>query len=134
VKIQAAVCAGLILFPSVLALRQLACRQPIRDAVEVVARMRASDDRVATIGLPDNAVGFYARQYGFEATPSGFLGKDLDAVVARDQPAFIVVLYPERLAPEIFASLDRDFDRTHRLDGWADWGQGDVEIWRRVGR
>ena len=134
VKIQAAVCAGLILFPSVLALRQLACRQPIRDAVEVVARMRASDDRVATIGLPDNAVGFYARQYGFEATPSGFLGKDLDTVVARKNPLFIVVLYPERLAPEIFASLDRDFDRTHRLDGWADWGQGDVEIWRRVGR
>jgi Ca2+/Na+ antiporter len=134
VKPQAVVCAGVILLPSVMALRQLACRQPIRDAVEVVSRMRAPDDRVATIGLPDNAVGFYARQYGFEATPSGFLGKDLDTVVARENPLFVVVLYPERLAPATFAALDRGFDRTHRLDGWADWGHGDVEIWRRVGR
>ena len=109
-------------------------KQPIRRAVEIVADLRRPTDTVATIGLPDNAVGFYARRSGFEATGTGFLGKDLDAVVARDQPAFIVVLYPERLAPETFASLDRDFDRTHRLDGWADWGQGDVEIWRRVGR
>ena len=134
VRLQVVVCAGVILFPSVMALRELACRQPIRDAVEVVARMRAPDDRVATIGLPDNAVGFYARQYGFEATPSGFLGKDLDTVVARENPLFIVVLYPQRLAPATFAALDRDFDRTHRLDGWADWGHGDVEIWRRVAR
>ncbi len=109
-------------------------KQPIRGAVEIVADLRVPTDAVATIGLPDNAVGFYARLAGFEATPTGFLGKDLDSVVARENPLFVVVLYPERLAPATFAALDRDFDRTHRLDGWADWGHGDVEIWRRAGR
>jgi hypothetical protein len=41
------------------------------------------------------------------------------------------VLYPDRIAPETFTALDAAFDRTHRLEGWADWGHGDVEIWRR---
>jgi hypothetical protein len=109
-------------------------KQPIRGAVEIVADLRTPTDGVATVGLPDNAVGFYARLSGFEATSTGFLGKDLDAVVKRENPMFIVVLYPERMSAETFARLDRDFDRTHRLDGWADWSQGDVEIWRRVAR
>jgi len=109
-------------------------KQPIREAVEIVAALRAPDDAIATIGLPDNAVGFYALRAGFDAVPTGFLGEDLDAVVARERPAFVVVLYPERLAPATFAALDRGFDRTHRLDGWADWGHGAVEVWRRVGR
>ena len=109
-------------------------KQPIREAVEIVAALRAPDDAIATIGLPDNAVGFYALRAGFDAVPTGFLGEDLDAVLARERPAFVVVLYPERLAPDTFAVLDSGFDRTHRLDGWADWGHGAVEVWRRVGR
>lgn len=109
-------------------------KQPIRSAVDIVADLRTPTDAVATIGLPDNAVGYYARLAGFDATSSGFLGKDLEAVVARERSTFVVVLYPERISAETFAALDRDFDRTHRLDGWADWGHGDVEIWRRVAR
>ncbi len=109
-------------------------KQPIREAVAVVAALRAPDDAVAAIGLPDNAVGFYALRAGFDAVPTGFLGEDLDAVVVRERPAFVVVLYPERLTGETFAALDRGFDRTHRLEGWADWGHGAVEIWRRSKR
>ncbi|MFZ9914664.1 MAG: hypothetical protein ACO3IB_04920, partial [Phycisphaerales bacterium] len=104
-------------------------KQPIRDAVAIVSELRAPQDAVATVGLPDNAVGFYARQFGFEAVPTGFLGADLDAVAARVQPAFVVVLYPERLMDATRASLERGFDRTHRLEGWADWGHGAVEVW-----
>ena len=123
----------LLIADSVASLAYYREKQPIRSAVEIVADLRAPSDAVATIGLPDNAVGFYARLQGFEAQATGFLGKDLDAVLARGKPAFVVVLYPERLAAATFTTLDRDFDRTHRLDGWADWGQGDVEIWRRSG-
>lgn len=108
-------------------------KQPIREAVEIVSALRAPADVVATIGLPDNAVGFYALRAGFDALPTGFLGEDLDAVVARERPAFVVVLYPERLSAQAFAALDRGFDRTHRLEGWADWGHGAVEVWRRAG-
>jgi len=109
-------------------------KQPIREAVEIVSALRAPDDAVAAIGLPDNAVGFYALRTGFDAVPTGFLGADLDAIVARSRPRFVVVLYPERLAAETVASLDRAFDRTHRLEGWADWGHGAVEVWQGAGR
>jgi hypothetical protein len=129
VRPQVALCAGVILLGGISGMRNLACRQPIRDAVEVVARSRAADDRVATIGLPDNAVGFYAQRYGFEATATGFLGKDLAAVLARDAPRFVVVLYPNRVDGEILRLLDAGHDRTHTFDGWADWGAGTVEIW-----
>jgi len=109
-----------------------AVKQPIREAVAIVAVKRAPDDRVATIGLPDNAVGFYAQQLGFAATPTGFLGKDLAAVVARESPRFVVVLYRDRVSEEVLQSLDVGYDRTHALSGWADWGAGSVEVWERV--
>jgi hypothetical protein len=126
-----AILIGAIALDALLSLGFYRVKQPIRDAVEIVAAQRAERDQVATIGLPDNAVAFYARQFGFDAAPTGFLGKDLAAVVERTRPEFVVVLYPDRLAPETFATLDAGFDRTHRLEGWADWGHGDVEIWRR---
>jgi hypothetical protein len=109
-------------------------KQPIRQAVEIVAQRRSPEDAVATIGLPDNAVGFYAYQRGFDAAPTGFLGDALAETVARDDPRFVVVLYPDRLAPATLAALDADFDRTHRLAGWADWGHGAVEVWERARR
>ena len=113
-------------------LRGYTVKQPIRDAVAIVATKRAPSDRVATIGLPDNAVGFYARQFGFDATATGFLGADFAAVAARERPRFVVVLYPDRLDDGILRSLDAGYDRTHRLDGWADWGAGAVEVWERA--
>jgi hypothetical protein len=114
-------------------LRGYTVKQPIRDAVAVVARQRAEGDAVATIGLPDNAVGFYAQQFGFEAQTTGFLGSELAALLARAEPRFIIVLYPDRMTDDVLRTLDARFDRTHRLDGWADWGAGAVEVWRRAG-
>ena len=112
------------------AARDYSVKQPIRDAVEYVARERGPNERVATIGLPDNAVGFYAQRYGFEATQTGFLGKDLDEVVARTQPTFIVALYPDRIDAAVRARLESGFEQSARLEGWADWGHGAVEVWR----
>ncbi|MDI9403164.1 MAG: glycosyltransferase family 39 protein [Limnohabitans sp.] len=104
-------------------------KQPIRNAVEIVAVRKQPKDTTLTIGLPDNAVGFYALLSGFEATPTGFLGADFDR--APRDARFVIVLYPDRLAAETLATLDRDFDRTHRFEGWADWGNGAVEVWER---
>jgi hypothetical protein len=118
-------------------------KQPIRDAVEAVAAARAESangaQRVLTIGLPDNAVGFYATQFGFEAEPTGFLGAELATKLASTEPtsttvqsppSFVIVLYPERLSADVLTTLDARFDRTHRFEGWADWGHGAVEVWR----
>lgn len=131
---RSALIVGLLLLLGLaIGLRGYTVKQPIRDAIAIVAMKRAPSDRVATIGLPDNAVGFYARQFGFDAAATGFLGAELDAVVARERPRFVVVLYPDRLADGILRSLDAGYDRTHRLDGWADWGAGAVEVWERAG-
>jgi Dolichyl-phosphate-mannose-protein mannosyltransferase len=127
-----AVTAALVMLGLAIGLHGHWVKQPIRDAVAIVAVKRAPGDRVATIGLPDNAVGFYAQQFGFDATPTGFLGKDLAAVVARESPRFVVVLYPDRVDDEILQSLDVRYDRTHALEGWADWGAGAVEVWERA--
>lgn len=107
-------------------------KQPIRDAVDAVDAMRADDDIVLTIGLPDNAAGLYAALSGFQAVPTGFLGAELGPVLASAPrpPRFVVVLYPDRLDASVLAMLDTRFDRTHRFEGWADWGQGAVEVWR----
>ncbi len=112
-------------------------KQPIRNAVEFVAAQRAmlqtsaaiAHDDVATIGLPDNAVGFYAQQLGFRATTTGFLGSTLVQVIAQQRPHFIIVLYPQRLDASVRTTLESNFHRTAAFDGWADWGHGAVEVW-----
>ena len=129
---RAAIAVAMLLLGLGEGLRGYAVKQPIRDAVAIVDLKRSADDPVATIGLPDNAVGFYARQRGFEATPTGFLGKDLAGVLAQRAPRFVVVLYPDRVSDEVLQTLDVGFDRTHRLEGWADWGAGAVEVWERA--
>ena len=129
---RAGFAAALILL-GVAGLHGYTVKQPIRDAVAIVAARRTADDRVATIGLPDNAVGFYTQRYGFAATDTGFLGSNLAAVIARESPRFVVVLYPDRLDESVLRSLDAGYDRTHRLEGWADWGAGAVEVWERPG-
>ena len=105
-------------------------KQPIEDAVQIVAAQRKTTDVVATIGLPDNAVGFYTQQQGFAALSTGFLGHDLAATISAHHPRFIVVLYPDRLASDTHAMLEASYERTDRLEGWADWGHGAVEIWK----
>ena len=116
---------------SVTALASYREKQPIRAAVEWVDAARAPDDRVATIGLPDNAVAFYTRQMGFDAVPTGFLGSRLAEVLARDNPRFVIALYPDRMDAATLAALDAGHDRVERLEGWADWGAGAVEVWMR---
>jgi hypothetical protein len=125
--------AALVVAGSALSLPFAFTKQPIRDAVAFVAAKRAPEDRVATIGLPDNAVGFYAGQFGFPARATGFLGDGLAAVLAEDEPRFVIALYPDRIEPEILRLLDEGYDRTQRLEGWADWGAGAVEVWTRAG-
>jgi Dolichyl-phosphate-mannose-protein mannosyltransferase len=120
---------ALIVAGSALSLPFLLTKQPIREAVAFVAAKRSAEDRVATIGLPDNAVGFYAEQYGFTARATGFLGDELRTVLEEDRPKFVIALYPDRIDPEILRLLDEGHDRTQRLEGWADWGAGAVEVW-----
>ena len=125
--------SALLLVGALISIASFRSKQPIRDGVELVAHARAlgADGAIATIGLPDNAVGFYARLHGFEAKPTGFLGESLARVIESDHPRFIIVLYPDRLDRLTATTLADGYHRTDRLEGWADWGQGAVEVWQR---
>lgn len=113
-------------------------KQPIRAAVEFVAAQRtmlhasaaAERDDVATIGLPDNVVGFYTQQLGFRATATGFLGSTLAQVITEQHPHFIIVLYPQRLDARVRATLESNSHHIADFAGWADWGHGAVEVWQ----
>ena len=124
---------ALLLVGALISIASFRSKQPIREGVELVAHARAlgADGAVATIGLPDNAVGFYARLHGFEAKPTGFLGEGLARVIESDHPRFIIVLYPDRLDRLTATTLADGYHRSDRLEGWADWGQGAVEVWQR---
>ena len=50
----------------------------------------------------------------------------------RAGPTWIVVLYPETVPETRYAYLrEQGFAPIETLEGWADWTNGDVVIWRR---
>lgn len=107
-------------------------KQPLREAIAVVASAKSPGDSVATIGLADNVLDWYGSLRGVEVVPSGPLGRELSAVLDRHQPSWVIVLYERSVPPERFAELaDRGFSPYRRLPGWVDWGNGDVVIYRR---
>jgi hypothetical protein len=107
-------------------------KQPLREAIAVVANAKRPGDRVATIGLADNVLDWYGSLRGVEVLPSGPLGREISAVLDRQQPSWVIVLYERSVPPERFAELaERGFSPYRRLPGWVDWGNGDVVIYRR---
>lgn len=107
-------------------------KQPLRDAVTVLAIERRPGERVATIGLADNVLDWYGSLRGIEIVPTGPLGRDLQAHLDRDDPTWVVVLYERSVPPARLAQLaERGFTPVRRLRGWVDWGNGDVVIYRR---
>ncbi len=112
-------------------------KQPIREAVELVAASPANPSRphsIISIGLPDDAVGFYALIHAIPCRSSGVLGSNLRSMLAstppEQWPTHFVVLYPNRISPSVREELRRHATHVQTLEGWADWGEGAVEVWR----
>ncbi len=131
--------ALLCLFALAWIMRPLALppKQPIRDAVAcVAASAKQSKPTIIAIGLPDDAVGYYALAASIPSRASGVLGVDFARIVASnpdyDDATYAIVLYPDRIDASARATLTAQFERIDRLQGWADWGAGDVEVWRQI--
>ena len=119
-------------------------KQPIRDAVARVAESaKQSKPTIIAIGLPDDAVGYYALASSIPSRASGVFGVDFARIIASnpahhavdgatDDATYAIVLYPDRIDATARATLTAQFERIDRLQGWADWGAGDVEVWRQI--
>jgi len=102
-------------------------KQPLRDAARWVAEHRGPEERTAVVGLIDNVLAFYG-----VATATGPLGRDLERVLDRDAPNWIIVMYPRSVPQERFDLLkQRGFAPATRLQGWVDWDNGDVLVFHR---
>jgi hypothetical protein len=59
-------------------------------------------------------------------------GADFPQKLLKVQPQWIVVEYPHNVPREMFELLERSgFTVADRFDGWADWTNGDVIVYRR---
>ncbi len=115
----------------------LTAKQPIRDAIELVATSPTDADHplsIVSIGLPDDAVGFYALSYNIPCRSSGMLGSNLQSMLkatpTEQWPTHFVALYPNRISPRVREVLEQHATLIATFDGWADWGEGAVEVWR----
>ena len=61
------------------------------------------------------------------------LGADLERKLAEAQPTWVIILYPHSVGEAKLQLLtDYGLAEVARLPGWADWGGGDVSVWRRA--
>jgi hypothetical protein len=105
-------------------------RQPLRDAMTYVHRRRAPGERVLAVGLRHEVLEVYAGDAPLRT--SLFHGRDLAAELSAFAPRWIILYYPRSVSAETYAVLERaGYAPEQRYRGWADWNNGDVEVWGR---
>ncbi|NNF43194.1 MAG: hypothetical protein HKO59_14385 [Phycisphaerales bacterium] len=105
-------------------------KQPLREAARVVETERRPGERLLVVGLRHEVLDVYAA--ALDPAYSLHHGADLAAAIARVEPAWVIVLYPRAVGPERLGLLAENGFAVHtRLPGWADWGDGEVVVWRR---
>lgn len=113
-------------------LASLPPKQPIREGVAEARGLAGEEGRAWSIGLGDDVAMFYAEGRGPELIHAPRLGRDLGATELEVGPDAVVMLYPDLVPAEVLERLRVAGFREHRrLDGWLDWGRGDVSVWRR---
>lgn len=107
----------------------LPAKQPIRDAVLFVRSQDAEITTIASAGLADNVVAYYAVVAGVGIENAGSGGCNL-AALPRDI-VWLIVLYPESLTQQARDALAREWSLVQSFDGWLDWTNGDVLVYCR---
>lgn len=105
-------------------------RQPLRDAARYVEMRQAPDDRVLVVGLRHAVMEVYAG--GLDERFSLQHGADLAAQLDEREPAWVIVMYPNSVTRDRYDLLEhRGYAPVARFDGWIDWTNGDLVVWRR---
>ncbi|MDZ4831627.1 MAG: glycosyltransferase family 39 protein [Phycisphaerae bacterium] len=110
-------------------------RQPLREAVERAAAIRATthdQGPLGMIGLNDQVQLYYTQPLKLPVVDFGDRGAGLAKLLPSARPRMIVMLYPHAVSPERREFLRANgYHVTERLEGWIDWGHGAIEIWSR---
>lgn len=130
---QVGVAAAALLTASfVMELSLLPPRQPIRDAMESVARSAQPGDRAADLGIRGNISAFYAPS-GMPVVPSGVMGEHLEHTLRDVRVRWVIVTYPDAMPEERWQTLaSSGFALAQEWPGWIDWGRGRVQLWKRA--
>lgn len=103
-------------------------KQPLRDAVEFAMEEAAFPQEILAVGLNVGAIRIYAPDLLFTTHATGDLAQLSDEQAIRQ----VIVYYPHLLTREQEQALrDAGFALARTFAGWADWGRGDVQVWRR---
>ena len=103
-------------------------KQPLRDAAAYVRAHRSDGEPVLVVGLAHQVMDLYldGPKYSLQH------GADLDEKISETGPAWVLLYYPQHVSAASYALLDqRGFAEEHRLDGWVDWNNGDVLVYRQ---
>lgn len=104
-------------------------KQPLREAVEFVKQRMREGDRVLAVGVAHDVLRIYDYDMELNIANSFMLGRDLEAKLETVQPRWVFVEYPLRVPADRYQVLAaHGYREVARLDGWADWGHGDVLI------
>ena len=128
-QLIAAVLVLAVAVPWTVHLFTLPPKQPLRDAVEWILAKEPTTYRIGTVGLADNVLGYYAVLQDIDIVPTGSGGRDLDALSSDIR--WLIVLYPRTIDKNASRSLDLHWAEHRRLQGWVDWDNGDVIVYRR---
>jgi 4-amino-4-deoxy-L-arabinose transferase-like glycosyltransferase len=106
-------------------------KQPLREASDHVFAQGGEGSRVLVLSIAHEVMKAY--EDGLEVSTSMNLGASLDADLARNNPGWVILLYPDHVAPAAIESLRaHGFTERARFDGWVDWGRGDVVVLERL--
>ena len=105
-------------------------KQPLRDAANYVRSNRADDEAVLVIGLAHRVMDLYLGdlrpQYSLHH------GANLFEKLRDIKPEWIVLYYPKHVSQERVEMLEQGgYALVKRFEGWVDWGNGDVLLYRR---
>ena len=105
-------------------------KQPLRDAATYVRSNRADDEAVLVIGLAHRVMDIYLGD--LQPQYSLHHGANLFEKLRDVNPEWIVLYYPKHVSQEQYEMLEQGgYTLVKRFDGWVDWGNGDVLVYRK---
>jgi len=108
-------------------------KQPLREAASFVVTRRDDGEGVLIVGLGHRVMDVYGRS--LDPAYSLFHGEDLPEALEAGEPMWVIVMYPRSVPEDRYELLaDRGYRLVRRFDGWVDWGNGDVLVYRRISR
>ena len=103
-------------------------KQPLREAAEHVLDHGGEGSRVLLVSIAHPVLDAY-----LPGVMTSFnLGATLERDLATARPAWVVMLYPDKLSSVTIETLAaHGFTQVARFDGWVDWGEGDVVVFEK---